>query len=215
MRRDRNIRSVRPGASGNYLSSSSSDINMTRRYLFATLVRFFVIASLCLISYPNINAQDETNAGTTLPEASEEPNAIQKIVDSSDGNVEILIDDDLVTKILTPPTSHKKSSAGNSRPALRPGLNRMSGYRIQVFSDGRSQGTLESRARARGNAITAKFPKYRGQVYTFSSAPNWYTRVGNFQSASEANEALAELRRSFPSFADEMRIVKCQIVVIK
>lgn len=166
-----------------------------------------------LVGYPlRAGAQTEQEKGETVEKTG--PNVIQRIVESSEGNVEILIDDELMEKILTPPTAHKKASTGN-RTAIRPGLNKISGYRIQVFSDGRNQHSLESRARARGNAITAKFPKYRGQVYTFSSAPNWYTRVGNFQTASEASEALVELRRSFPSFADEMRVVKCQIIVLK
>lgn len=96
-----------------------------------------------------------------------------------------------------------------------PGINKMPGYRIQVFSDGRNQHSLESRARARGSAIVARFPKYRGQVYTFSSAPNWYARVGNFRSQEEAASALAELKRAFPQFASEMRVVRSRIVVVK
>ena len=91
----------------------------------------------------------------------------------------------------------------------------MYGYRVQVFSDGRNQGTLEARAKARGSAVLARFPKYRGQVYTYSQSPNWYTRVGNFRSQQEANAALHELKRAFPSFSSEMRVVKCKIVVIK
>lgn len=175
------------------------------------LLRSILTVLLFTASFSLSFAQTEQGE---VKEGSEEQNVIQKIVESSDGNVEILIDDELLSKILTPPTATKKNNT-SSKPVIRPGLNRISGYRIQVFSDGRNQHSLESRARARGNAITARFPKYRGQVYTFSSAPNWYTRVGNFQSASEANDALMELRRNFPAFADEMRVVKCQIIVLK
>ncbi len=82
---------------------------------------------------------------------------------------------------------------------MKTGINKLSGFRIQVFSDGRNQHTLEARAKARGSAILAKFPKYRGQIYTYSSSPNWYTRV----------------KKAFPNYASEMRVVKCQIVVIK
>lgn len=143
----------------------------------------------------------------------ETPDAIEKIVSESEGNVEIIVDDELKNKILTPPESHKRQN--NDHQGARPGINKMQGYRIQVFSDGRNQHSLESRAKARGNAIIAKFPNYRGQVYTFSSSPNWYTRVGNFRTSGEANEALDQLKRAFPSFANEMRIVKCQIVIIR
>lgn len=180
---------------------------MNHRHFIYSMLRWTLCAIMAVFSFPFYAQSPET-------EKEENSNVIQKIVESSEGNVEILIDDELVEKILTPPTAHKKATP-STRQTLKPGLNRISGYRIQVFSDGRNQHSLESRARARGNAITAKFPKYRGQVYTFSSAPNWYTRVGNFRTASEANDALAELRRSFPSFGDEMRVVKCQIVVMK
>lgn len=141
-----------------------------------------------------------------------EPNAIEKIMESSFGNVEIIGDEDLLQKILTPPESHRKS---NGQRPLRQGINKMAGFRIQVFADGRNQHSLESRAKARGSAIIAKFPKYRGQVYTFSSSPNWYTRVGNFRSAAEAENALQELKRAFPAFASEMRVVKSQIVIVR
>lgn len=132
-------------------------------------------------------------------------NIVERIEKESNGNVIIEIDEDLLERILTDPevTVRKKDTQqhGNTR----------NGYRIQVFSDGRNQSSLEARAKARGNAIVARFPKYRGQVYTYSSAPNWYTRIGNFRSEEEARKALDELKRSFPNFSSEMRVVKSKI----
>lgn len=106
-------------------------------------------------------------------------------------------------------------NAPSDTKKLKPGVHKFQGYRIQVFSDGSNQSTLQTRARARGNAIVAKFPKYRGQVYSFSKAPNWYTQIGNFLTQDEANKALAELKRAFPNFANEMRIVKSKVTIIK
>lgn len=106
-----------------------------------------------------------------------------------------------------PQRKHRHSTAST-------GPRQMSGYRIQIFSDGRNQSTLKSRARARANSVLARFPKYRNQVYSFSKVPNWYTRVGNFKTQQEANAALAELRRAFPGFAGEMRVVRSSIVVV-
>jgi hypothetical protein len=136
-------------------------------------------------------------------------NIIEQIVEDSNGNITIEIPQSILELILTP-VQHKSATH-----EIKPGINKLSGYRIQVFSDGRNQHTLEARAKARGSAILAKFPKYRGQIYTFSSSPNWYTRVGNFRTSGEANAALAELKKAFPNYASEMRVVKCQIVVIK
>lgn len=131
-------------------------------------------------------------------------NIVQRIENESDGNIEILIDPDLLDLILTDPeVSVRKKETATSGKA--------NGFRIQVFSDGRNQSSLEARAKARGNAIVARFPKYRGQVYTYSSAPNWYTRIGNFRTEDEARKALDELKRSFPHFSSEMRVVKSKI----
>lgn len=148
----------------------------------------------------------------TSPTNDEKENIVDRIVRESQGNVEINIPDNILTLIMTPPAGNKRQQ---SDQALRPGINKMDGFRIQVFSDGRNQSSLEARAKARGSAILAKFPKFRGQIYTFSSSPNWYTRVGNFRSQAEAAKALAELKRAFPAFASEMRVVKCKIVVVK
>ena len=137
-------------------------------------------------------------------------NVVKKIESESGGNIMIDIPPSILELILTPNNTPKPTVQ-----EIKPGINKLSGFRIQVFSDGRNQSTLEARAKARGSAILAKFPKYRGQIYTYSSSPNWYTRVGNFRTLNEANSALAELKHAFPNYASEMRVVKCQIVVIK
>ena len=136
-------------------------------------------------------------------------NPVEMIMEESNGNIVINIPEALLPAILSNPTGKKGSSE------LKTGINKMAGYRIQVFSDGRNQSSLESRARARGNMILSKFPKYKGQIYTFSSSPNWYTRIGNFRTIAEANSALTELKKAFPNLSTEMRVVKSQIVVIK
>lgn len=149
-------------------------------------------------------------SGWVLPAYADGPeyeNIVERIETESNGNVIIEIDEALLEKILTDPgvTVRKKESKD-------PNAQR-NGFRIQVFADGRNQSSLEARAKARGNAIVARFPKYRGQVYTYSSAPNWYTRIGNFRNEQEAREALDELKRSFPGFSSEMRIVRSKIYV--
>ncbi len=143
-------------------------------------------------------------AFSAFADGPEYENIVERIQAESNGNVIIEIDDDLLEKILTDPGVVKKKETRDLNASR-------SGYRIQVFSDGRNQSSLEARAKARGNAIVARFPKYRGQVYTFSSAPNWYTRIGNFRNEEEAQKALDELKRSFPSFSSEMRVVKSKI----
>ena len=159
--------------------------------------RILILIGLGLILFPGFSQTEE------------EPNVIERIMEESDGNITIEIPAPILESLLQSQTGKR----GNAD--LKSGINKIAGYRIQVFSDGRNQSTLESRAKARGNMILSKFPKYKGQIYTFSSSPNWYTRIGNFRTASEANSALTELKKAFPNLSSEMRVVKSQIVVIK
>lgn len=169
-----------------------------------SIIRIALIASILMaFSAPSVLA--------AVSASDDVENPVERIVEESEGNITI----DMPANILERLLKEEERKTGNGAPTLRPGINKTTGYRIQIFSDGRNQSTLENRARARGNAVVAKFPKYRGQVYSFSSSPNWYTRVGNFKSESEAQSALTELKRAFPQFAGEMRVVRSQIVIIK
>lgn len=160
-----------------------------------------------------ISATILTVAGSiSLPAAAQsaDPDITERIEQASQGMVTIDIPDDILHQIMREDERRQQSD----QPHISPGINKLQGFRIQVFSDGSNQRTLEARAKARGNAIVAKFPKYRGQVYSHSSSPNWYTRVGNFRTQAEASAALAELKRAFPSLRAEMRVVRSPIVII-
>lgn len=85
---------------------------------------------------------------------------------------------------------------------------RSSGWRIQVFSDS-NQRTAKGEARAKSRNISSRFPQYR--TYVTYNSPYWRLRVGDFQSQAEANEAAEELKRAFPSYAKEIRVVRDRI----
>lgn len=139
---------------------------------------------------------------------------MREIIEQEEAIANYDIPEDILSNLGMSPGQLKRPGTGAKKP-VKKAVNNINGYRIQVFSDGRNPATLQSRARARGNMIVSKFPKYRGQIYSFSASPNWYTRVGNFQTSEEANKALAELKRAFPAFAAEMRVVKSQIKIVR
>ncbi len=143
--------------------------------------------------------------------ASGQPNIVESIIASSDSTITIDIPDALLKELLPGTQAPARKLKRNVERQRRPGI--VSGYRIQIFADGRNQTTLQARARARANAVLSRFPEFRHQVYSFSKAPTWYTRVGNFATREEAQAALAKLRRAFPSFSREIRIVKSDVVV--
>ncbi|MBD5328837.1 MAG: SPOR domain-containing protein [Bacteroides sp.] len=175
----------------------------------AIIIRSILVAALgnpLTAAAQSVSSSEDTHVSS---------NVIERIETASGGNVEIEIPSDILHLLVSPPTAPKKNVEVKRQPNLKPGINKIRGFRVQVFADGRNQNTLESRVKMRANAISARFPKYRGQVYTFSHSPNWYCRVGNFQTQKEAAAALVELKRAFPAFAGEMRVVNSEIVVIK
>lgn len=82
------------------------------------------------------------------------------------------------------------------------------GYRVQVYSDN-NQRTAKDNARSRQRAVSQRFSKYR--TYVSYNAPYWRTRVGDFTSEREAEAAAAELRKAFPKFSKEIRVVRDRV----
>ena len=162
-----------------------------------------------ILAYAAPASFGQTETGQVLSGAE----VVERIEKESQGTIVIDLPATILNRLMENPVVPKRTT--QTGPQLRQGINKLAGYRVQVFSDGRNQTTLETRAKARGNIIVSKFPKYRGQVYTYSSSPNWYCRIGNFQTEHEASEALRELKRAFPAFGGEMRVVRSQIVIIK
>ncbi len=82
------------------------------------------------------------------------------------------------------------------------------GYRVQLFSDNNSR-TAKNEARAKERRVMARFPQYRS--YVMFKAPYWRLRVGDFKTQQEANAAAEEIKRAFPSYGKEIRVVQDRI----
>jgi len=82
------------------------------------------------------------------------------------------------------------------------------GYRVQVYADNNVR-RAKSEARARERAISASFPQHA--TYVSYASPYWRLRVGDFLSQYDAEKAAAEIRKSFPRYAREVRVVRDRI----
>ncbi len=142
------------------------------------------------------------------PQLSAGEQYVEDIHSASEGNISIDISADILDLIFSDPAPQKRVAIKTQKKEKVSNK----GYRVQVFGEAGNQATLQSRCRARGSMVLAKFPKYRGQLYIFSKSPNWYCRIGNFKTSAEASKAAAEIRRAFPQFAGEVRTVKSNIV---
>lgn len=93
-------------------------------------------------------------------------------------------------------------------PTVRPANGRMAGYRVQVFSDNNPR-TAKAEAGSKQRGIAARFPQY--QTYVSYTSPYWRLKVGDFRTQQEANAAAEELRKAFPAYSKEIRVVRDRV----
>lgn len=92
--------------------------------------------------------------------------------------------------------------------ALTPGA--AAGFRVQVFSDNNAR-TAKNEARTKSHIISARFPQYA--TYVRYTSPYWRLKVGDFRTKQAAEEAAEELRKAFPAFSKEIRVVRDRITI--
>lgn len=84
------------------------------------------------------------------------------------------------------------------------------GYRVQVFADNNVR-SAKTEARQRERAVGQAFPAY--STYVSYASPYWRLRVGDFRSQYDAEKAAAEIRRAFPRYSREVRVVRDRVNV--
>ena len=82
------------------------------------------------------------------------------------------------------------------------------GYRVQVYADNNVR-SAKSEARNRERAVSSAFPQHA--TYVSYASPYWRLRVGDFRSQYDAEKAAAEIRKTFPRYAREVRVVRDRI----
>ena len=83
------------------------------------------------------------------------------------------------------------------------------GYRIQLFSDNKRNSREE--AELRSDVVAGDMPEI--PIYVTYLSPFWRLRVGDYRTYEEANAQMQVLKKKFPKYSVEMRIVKDEIVL--
>lgn len=84
------------------------------------------------------------------------------------------------------------------------------GYRVQVFSDNNPK-TAKGEARSKAKEIGETFPQLN--TYVVFTAPYWRLRVGDFRTQEEADNCAIQIKKAFPGFAKEVRVIRDRINV--
>lgn len=82
------------------------------------------------------------------------------------------------------------------------------GYRVQVYADNNVR-SAKSEARQRERMVGGTFPQW--DTYVTYASPYWRLRIGDFRTQYEAEKAAADIRRQFPRYAKEVRVVRDRV----
>lgn len=151
-------------------------------------------------------------ASALLPVAGQEPATIASSINDST-SITIILPDGLNMRLVPAAveiTDVEETVNGEELPREQTG--KAAGYRVQVFSDNNPR-TSKNEARTKEKAILAEFPQYA--TYVSYNSPYWRLKVGDFKSVDEAEAVADELKRSFPSYAREIRVVRDRVNVFK
>lgn len=102
----------------------------------------------------------------------------------------------------------ESSEEEKETPAVHRSKGKIVGYRVQVYADN-NQRVAKGEARQRERAIGRRFPAM--MTYVAYVSPYWRLRVGDFRTQAEAEKAATDIRRAFPSYAKEVRVVRDRI----
>lgn len=114
------------------------------------------------------------------------------------GSVRIMQDETIDDRL-----AHYNVNTDTSK-IIRLSEERINGYKIQVFT-GNNQNRSRTEAEYKQGLMRSSFPEHQAMV-TYDP-PNWRLRVGNFITRQDAEEVMATMKETFPSFGKEMYVV--------
>ncbi|MDE6079425.1 MAG: SPOR domain-containing protein [Duncaniella sp.] len=123
-------------------------------------------------------------------------------------NVVVMPEELLQRLVFTAPAQTETPEETQSTDQPRTTSGRVAGYRVQVFSDNNAR-TAKNEARSKQRLVASKFPQY--QTYVQYNSPYWRVKVGDFRTQQEAAAAAEEMRKAFPAYKKEIRVVRDRI----
>lgn len=147
--------------------------------------------------------------GSSYAQAVQKNEILKELNASTAGKGKVTVyEDESIKQVLGRPMAPSRAVYTSADGATQ--FYRMRGFKVQAFS-GNNQRTSKDEAHQKQGLINSAFPEYE-TVVLFDS-PFWRLRVGNFSTRAEAEEAMQELRKRFPSFGKEMFIVVDEVKI--
>lgn len=148
------------------------------------------------------------STGTVFAQATQKNEILKELNSTTSGGNVAVYEDESIKHVLGRPMSPPRTVYTTADGTTQ--FYRMRGFKVQAFS-GNNQRTSKDEAHRKQGQINGAFPDLE-TVVLFES-PFWRLRVGNFTSREEAQNAMEELQRAFPSFGKEMYIVVDEVKI--
>lgn len=148
------------------------------------------------------------STGAVFAQATQKNEILKELNSTTSGGNVAVYEDESIKHVLGRPMSPPRTVYTTADGTTQ--FYRMRGFKVQAFS-GNNQRTSKDEAHRKQGQINGAFPDLE-TVVLFES-PFWRLRVGNFTSREEAQNAMEELQRAFPSFGKEMYIVVDEVKI--
>lgn len=104
--------------------------------------------------------------------------------------------------------SDKTEAADDNKSVKSSGQHKVSGFRVQVYSDSKAQ-SARNNAYNKKRQIESALPGHR--CYVIYNAPYWRVKVGDFKSRADADALAEDIRRRFPAMSRDIRVVRDRV----
>lgn len=109
---------------------------------------------------------------------------------------------------LQPAYEESQSAVSEENKPRKKGVH--PGYRVQVFADNNSR-TAKNQANTVARKVAGAVPGQR--TYVVYESPYWRLKLGDFETREDAEKAANIIRRKFPSYASEVRVVRDRVTL--
>ncbi|MDE7136034.1 MAG: SPOR domain-containing protein [Muribaculaceae bacterium] len=141
----------------------------------------------------------------------EPTDSVNSIVNRINASDVITIDQPaaLQQRIVQSPTDEAQAStdAEDNKPKKK-GVQ--PGYRVLVFADNNAR-TAKNRANTVARRVAGAVPGQR--TYVVYESPYWRMKLGDFTTREDAEKAASIIRRKFPSYSSEVRVIRDRVVI--
>lgn len=105
-------------------------------------------------------------------------------------------------------SNEQRHSDEEARSGSSSSYSKKTGYRVEVFADNNVR-TAKAQASSKRRQLQSRLPQYK--VYLVFDSPFWRVRLGDFPTRTQAENALQEVRKAFPSLRKDTRVVRSVI----